>query len=479
MCYGQTDRNNQGAEGSEELKAGRKIRISQCMIVKNEEENIRQALSWGKDMMWEQIVVDTGSTDRTVEIAREMGAKIFFFPWIDDFAAAKNYAIDQAKGDWIAFLDADEYMVPDGIQKMWIAFEQIAGKNLDGIFTGWQHLDDNGNIFSSGSQVRFFRNDPDIRYRRRIHEQLSSISGRKLRYGDVVQDISIFHTGYQSAFLFGRNKSKRNRKLILEEINEHPEDHEMLGYMGDDCFSVKEKEDAREWYLKAIQAMPASLDSSDQRSALTFSNLLSIMTEELRVGREGLSDQECQTLLDKIYEIYQKAVTLLPEEADFDYIMGVFYGAVGQIQGGARHLELAIQKLERHGCYNKALLTAANLLTAYDILVSCCYELGERDKCAAYAVTYLKYNPYEMGVLARLIKLLIPEAESGGVASKMYQEVLGVLSKLYDFSVLKDRIFLIKTAEGAGRKDFAVFLLNNLFSEEEQEQLQLTTRLNP
>ena len=68
------------------------------MIVKNEEKNIRRALSWGKDIMCEQIVVDTGSSDRTVEIAREMGAKIFSFPWINDFAAAKNFAIDQAKG---------------------------------------------------------------------------------------------------------------------------------------------------------------------------------------------------------------------------------------------------------------------------------------------------------------------------------------------------------------------------------------------
>ena len=65
--------------------------ISQCMIVKNEEKNIRRALSWGKDIMCEQIVVDTGSSDRTVEIAREMGAKIFFFPWINDFAAAKKF----------------------------------------------------------------------------------------------------------------------------------------------------------------------------------------------------------------------------------------------------------------------------------------------------------------------------------------------------------------------------------------------------
>ena len=69
------------------------MRISQCMIVKNEEANIEKALSWGRGILWEQIVVDTGSTDRTVELAEAMGAKIYHFDWIDDFAAAKNYAI--------------------------------------------------------------------------------------------------------------------------------------------------------------------------------------------------------------------------------------------------------------------------------------------------------------------------------------------------------------------------------------------------
>ena len=108
--------------------------ISQCMIVKNEEKNIRRALSWGKDIMCEQIVVDTGSSDRTVEIAREMGAKIFSFPWINDFAAAKNFAIDQAKGDWIAFLDADESFTPEDAAKIPEILEYV-GDDVDGAST--------------------------------------------------------------------------------------------------------------------------------------------------------------------------------------------------------------------------------------------------------------------------------------------------------------------------------------------------------
>ena len=66
------------------------MRLSQCMIVKNEECNIERALRWGKGVVWEQIVVDTGSTDRTVELAEKMGAKVFYFEWQDDFSAAKT-----------------------------------------------------------------------------------------------------------------------------------------------------------------------------------------------------------------------------------------------------------------------------------------------------------------------------------------------------------------------------------------------------
>ena len=202
------------------MKAGKRVRISQCMIVKNEEKNIERALSWGRSLMWEQIVVDTGSTDRTVELAEKLGAKVFSFPWIDDFSAAKNYAIEQAQGDWIAFLDADEYMTPEDAAKLSQVLNEQEEKRFDGISTGWQQLDDEGRIFASGTQIRFFRNQPDIRYRRRIHEQLESKTGRELKIGDVVALLSIFHTGYQG--LAGKAKSSRNRRLILEELEENP-----------------------------------------------------------------------------------------------------------------------------------------------------------------------------------------------------------------------------------------------------------------
>ena len=119
-----------------------KLRISQCMIVKNEEKNIERALSWGKEIMWEQIVVDTGSTDQTVEIAEQMGAKIYHFDWIDDFAAAKNFAIKQASGDWIVFLDADEYMLPEDTKKLPSVIKKAHKAKMDILFTLWLQVGD-------------------------------------------------------------------------------------------------------------------------------------------------------------------------------------------------------------------------------------------------------------------------------------------------------------------------------------------------
>ena len=154
-------------------KAG-KIKISQCMIVKNEEQDIRRALSWGKGIVSEQIVVDTGSTDNTVQIAEEMGAKVFHFEWCDDFSAAKNYAIEQASGDWIAFLDADEYFSEQDARQIPGLLKKIENASLKSgrihlVRTALVDLNDDGEIFSVGQQDRIFRNMKGLRYKNRVH----------------------------------------------------------------------------------------------------------------------------------------------------------------------------------------------------------------------------------------------------------------------------------------------------------------------
>ncbi len=430
-----------------------KIRISQCMIVKNEESYIERALSWGKRIMWEQIVVDTGSTDRTVEIAAKMGAKVFRFSWIDDFAAAKNYAIEQAEGDWIALLDADEYMTEQDGEKLVTVLQEADQKGMDGLSMGWQQIDEEGRIFSSGTQVRVFRNHPDIRYRRRIHEQLESVSGRKLRLGDVVMELSVFHTGYQSKAMAERKASERNRHLILEELKDHPNDYEMLGYMGDEYYISGNMKEAERWYTSSIAQMPLQIEEYDQRSAVTLARALSIALD-----KEG-------ALWEHGKSVYQRAVKALPKEADFDYIAAQFFAGQGQASQAVKHLELAFEKLNVYGCSNKALLLAAELVKAYDLMVRCCYESGETNKCVTYGVNYLRFHKYGMAVLSRLLRVLDAEKESNRYA------VIEFLLKIYDRKDIKDRLFIIKTAEKSGCREFAGFVAEQLFTPDERKQL--------
>ncbi len=435
------------------------IRISQCMIVKNEEKNIEKALTWGKDLMWEQIVVDTGSTDKTVEIAAKLGAKIYHFPWVDDFAAAKNYAIEQALGDWIAFLDADEYMTPDEAGKIKQFLLSSECRRYDGVSTGWQQLDEDGNIFSSATQVRFFRNHADIRYRRRIHEQLVSLKGQQLRIADAVRSVSIFHTGYQKSALTEKKKNGRNVRLIKEELKEHPDDYEMLGYLGDEYYVDQEMKEAMHYYRRAIACMPEKIAEYDQRSAVTFTRLLTILTEG-----ETASSSEAET-------IYRKAVMLLPQEADFDYIIGRYFAVSKEARKAIAHLENAIAKLTTYGCSNKALLLAANLRDAFDILVRCCYEAGEQKKCVTNAVSYLQSDRYMMSILSRLILVLTQDGNS-----EIYEQTLIFLSKIYDCSALKDRLFLLTAAEKSGCSAYAAYLRKRLFTSEELAALQAGKR---
>lgn len=461
------DKIKMAAGRKDRLKKTKSLRISQCMIVKNEENNIQKALSWGKEIMWEQIVVDTGSTDNTVDLAQKLGAKVVHFTWIDDFAAAKNYAISQASGDWIALLDADEYMMPEDAKKVEDVLIELEERNFDGLSTGWQQLNDEGKIFSSGTQIRFFRNDPDIRYRRRIHEQLERKSGKELRVGDATQELSIFHTGYQTKALDGKTKSQRNRKLILAELEDHPEDYEMMGYLGDDFLSDGEKEAAETWYRRSIQHMPPVIVNYDQRSAVTFTEFLCLLIEKEELLGDG-------TYLEEIQKTYQKAIKLLPEEADFDYVLGRFYAVKNEMKQAQKLLEMALEKVNTYGCYNKALRLSGNLFDAYELLVRCCYALKDQQKCISYAANYLKYNPYGVEVLFLFLRVLLPEWEKGETKEAQKREVLEVLSKFYDLSIVKNRVFLVKAAEKAVGRDISLFFANQLFTPEEQKRLGLS-----
>ena len=106
------------------------IKLSACTITKNEALNIGKSIDSYKDYVDEIIVVDTGSIDETIEIAESKGAKVLKFEWKNDFSAAKNFALDHASGDWIIFLDADEWFDGDTAKNIRAAIENAISLSL-------------------------------------------------------------------------------------------------------------------------------------------------------------------------------------------------------------------------------------------------------------------------------------------------------------------------------------------------------------
>lgn len=409
---------------------GQPVKISQCMIVKNEEKNIEKALSWGKGIVFEQIVVDTGSTDRTIEIAKQMGAKIYQFEWIDDFAAAKNYAIEQAAGEWIAFLDADEYLSREDAEKLPKALEKLRRTEYKGIAMAWLQLNDQGVVFSAGTQFRVFRNIPTLRYQGRIHETLSIKDGKVIAY-DGCGEFSIFHTGYSKTSSKSGKKGERNMLLIKKELEEHPDDYAMMGYLADAYDSMGDKKQAREWYYKAIANMPEDLPELDNRSVMTFEFLLMV----LKVFR---ADEE------EMANVYTEAARRFPKEADFDYFMGQYYREKGCYTKAAKHLRRSIRLVEKYGISGHSMVVGGRMQEVWEYLAEACYYSGDMQGCTEAAVTVLRFSPHVPGMVEYLLKAFFESSKQEN-EDALISAIMGFLMKLYNLDNRKDRLFLAMT----------------------------------
>jgi glycosyltransferase involved in cell wall biosynthesis len=150
--------------------------LSFCLIAKNEAEALPRCLASVAPHVDELIVVDTGSTDRTRAIAESFQAKVFSFEWIDDFAAAKNYAIAQAAGQWILMLDADEEWVitdsgwRDGLRPA-LGHRLLESLMPLAYLIPLRNADEAEGL-TPMMTPRLFRADPALQYRGRYHESL-------------------------------------------------------------------------------------------------------------------------------------------------------------------------------------------------------------------------------------------------------------------------------------------------------------------
>lgn len=227
------------------------IKLSVCYMLKNEAANLPASLTSIRNAADEIIVVDTGSTDHTKEIALSYGARIYDFPWQDDFSAPRNYAIEQARGTWILFLDGDEFF-PEPLDRERLLKYLDSLPEQDVVLLLRRNMDTRKRQDSWNTDwcLRIFRNLPELRYQGRIHENIARKDG-ELRVAYGPKDLYLLHTGYADEL--SEEKSRRNLVLLERAIAEEGWQPGYDYYLTDCYFGLQEYEKALQHAIRFLK----------------------------------------------------------------------------------------------------------------------------------------------------------------------------------------------------------------------------------
>jgi glycosyltransferase involved in cell wall biosynthesis/Flp pilus assembly protein TadD len=209
------------ALGGRARAASNEVRLSLCMIVRDEEEMLPECLASCAAGVDEMIIVDTGSTDRTVEIAESFGATVLHFPWNGSFSDARNHGIDAATGTHILWLDADERLEDGDAEQL----HRLAGQPyreahwlVETNFTGQEEV----GTAATHLALRVWRNRKQYRFSGAIHEQIRVSMPTDLGERFAVSSLRIRHYGYLKSRIDERDKHQRNLTLLLKELAQSP-----------------------------------------------------------------------------------------------------------------------------------------------------------------------------------------------------------------------------------------------------------------
>jgi glycosyltransferase involved in cell wall biosynthesis len=222
------------------------------MIVKDEEEYLPRCLSSIKDIVDEIIIVDTGSSDKTVEIAKNFGAKVYYFKWNNDFSEARNESLKYATKDWILILDADDELNSESKE----TFKVLLNTELDEkaiyhfeTLSYYGNSIDNDNI-AINLNPRLFKNNRGIHYKGEVHNQLISVEGD---YNAVCNEIKIYHYGYIDKRISSKDKRNRNISILNEQIKKNPNDGFVYFNLGNEYGALDDMNKSLECYYKAYE----------------------------------------------------------------------------------------------------------------------------------------------------------------------------------------------------------------------------------
>ena len=305
--------------------------LSLAMMVKDEERFLEDALLSAKTWVDEMVVVDTGSTDRTVEIAKDCGAKVSFFEWPNDFSKARNETIKRSSGDWVAILDADERFKGDHPHRVRDFLNPTSAWPYQAIMLNVVNQRLDGSTTHTFFSPRIFPRHPDLGYYGRIHNCFGSLSMQKEKEFEFIQcnGIEIIHLGYDKTIYKEKNKEIRNLTLLEAAVREEPEVDRYRFYLGREYLILGRLEEAKRTLASVFQL--SQIDPMCYReSQVAYLQCLNSMNAPFE-------------------ELLSRAISILEEtpfEANAWYLLSLIYERFGHKADAIDALEQALKYVD-------------------------------------------------------------------------------------------------------------------------------------
>ncbi len=256
--------------------------ISLCMIAKNEVEVLEKCIlsvkKYLNKIVDDIVLVDTGSTDGTKELAEKLGCRVYDFEWVNDFSKARNFSVSKAKNDWVLVLDADEYIVKADKEEL----KNLCRKEYEHVLSNIMvaSLDDNDDVFD---RIRIHRiyNRKKFEFRESIHEAVYPIGN--FTTAGYKTKITVEHTGYKRSTKIKRGKNEFYIKMLMDSLEKDSNNLYLVGHLATCYKEIKEFDKALECYERVVFDV-ASTDKSYYLMFVKEYLKLLIQIEQFNVG---------------------------------------------------------------------------------------------------------------------------------------------------------------------------------------------------
>ena len=412
------------------------MKISACVIVKNEEKNIARWLDNMRQITDEIIVVDTGSTDNTLQILQDAGVKPYHFTWRNDFSAAKNYAIQQATGDWIVFLDADEYFDAPSLKCFRQEMEKYhRNKKIGAVMCQLVNIDaDNNNrIIGAIIQVRLFRNNKYIYYKNPVHEQLVTTPGKYIMQKCFT--LQIIHTGYSASIV--RKKAERDLPILQQRAKgakTRKEREQLYTFFMDayNCLGI---------YDKVLEYAQKAADS-DMKTLGSEIHIYECMISAM--AHLGKDDKDIMAVIKAAKKKFPREVFFAAQLGYHCYVSRDFLQAERYMLEAVHLREQAEQAMRDGTAISDNSLNIVPLI--YGILAHISLRKNKKQQALEFALKGMEYYKYNHLLVQSLYKSL---------QGRPVEEIIQVFCCLYDKD--RDGEFLLKAFNWQVEGKFAVY----------------------